>query len=65
MNKQKGFTVVEFIIAGAIVMILLTLILGGMKDNSQCLGGYLWVSDINGTLHQVIGENGLPVACRR
>jgi len=63
--KRNGFTPLELLIALAFVGIIGAIIFGGSLDTHQCHAGYEWVMDANGTLHQVIGDDGRPVKCTK
>lgn len=75
MRKQKGFNLIEVIIVlvmvGIVGIILMTASTAMYTmpavtgwSNTPCKGGVLFNRDINGNEVQIIGADGMPVACQ-
>lgn len=63
MKGQKGFTVVEAMIAVAIIGIIIAIVVGPNAksyDSTYCAGGYVFDSRSG---EQVLNENGGGVRC--
>ena len=74
MEKQKGFTVIELIIAIAIitclVLIFVTTTNNGFTigingiNQQQCIAGYVHNSVQEGSTRQVLDEHGRGIPCK-
>lgn len=51
-----GFTLFGILLIGALT---------GKLDNTTCVGGYVFAGDMNGSLRQVLNEQGGGVPCKK
>lgn len=79
MFKQKGFTLIELMIAIAFVLILASLFagaVGGVRDGnvtmgingvteSRCIEGYKFIVDQQGNARQILDEFGKGAKCNK
>lgn len=78
MFKQRGFTLIELMIGVVFVLVLLSIIAGGVgalsgnstisfgingTTESRCIEGYKFVLDQNGNSRQILDELGKGVKC--
>jgi prepilin-type N-terminal cleavage/methylation domain-containing protein len=79
MIKQKGFTLIELMIATTILMILISMVVAATQGHNQgntisygvngltemrCIDGYKFVIGAQGQTRQVMDEFGKGVKCQ-